>query len=208
MSVSANSAKPPFDREQSDLHYLTVEARDDLGLGNRNSVELILRVTDVNDNKPRFLRDAYEAFLPENSLEFPSGPLVVTANDADQEDTDNSRLRYRIVDDNGYGGANFTVDSVSGLIRPSGLIDFEAMSDEADGSKSKIRSGRGLGSERAFHLTLRAYDMGQPPLYSDVPVTIFVSDRNDHAPVFEKSVYRVSVEEDAKGGTQVARVSF
>lgn len=44
----------PFDRERSDLHHLTVEARDEGGAGNRNSVELILRVTDVNDNPPRY----------------------------------------------------------------------------------------------------------------------------------------------------------
>lgn len=41
----------------------------------------------------RFLRDYYEWFLPENSLSFPSGPLVVRAADADQNGTDNSRLR-------------------------------------------------------------------------------------------------------------------
>ncbi len=63
-----------------------------------------------------------------------------------------------------------------------------------------------LSLSLSCRLTVRAYDLGTPSLHSDVPVTVFVTDRNDHAPVFEREVYRVSVEEDAPGGTQVARV--
>ncbi len=77
--------------------------------------------------------------------------------------------------------------------------------DFEDGGGS--RQGRGLGEERAFLLTLRAYDMGSPPLHSEVTVAVFVTDRNDHAPVFERDMYFVQVEEDAPPGTQVARVS-
>ena len=61
-----------FDRERLDFHYLTVEARDDNGRGNRNTVELLIYVTDVNDNPPVFEAKEYEAYLPEvkKSLRF------------------------------------------------------------------------------------------------------------------------------------------
>ena len=45
-----------FDREATDLHYLTVEARDDEGRGNRNTVEILISVQDVNDNSPLFAK--------------------------------------------------------------------------------------------------------------------------------------------------------
>ena len=54
-----------FDRERINFHYLTVEARDDNGEGNRNSVELLIHVTDMNDNAPVFEANEYEASLPE-----------------------------------------------------------------------------------------------------------------------------------------------
>ncbi len=54
MTLSPNAKSSPFDREKSSLHYLTVEARDDLGKGNRNNVEIVVHIIDVNDNAPRF----------------------------------------------------------------------------------------------------------------------------------------------------------
>jgi hypothetical protein len=44
ITLSPLAKHSPFDREKSSLHYLTVEARDDLGKGNRNNVELVIHV--------------------------------------------------------------------------------------------------------------------------------------------------------------------
>lgn len=71
-----------FDRELVARHYFTVEARDDLGKGNRNAAQLIVNVDDVNDNAPVFLQNRYEAALLENEDHFES-PLVVEAFDID-----------------------------------------------------------------------------------------------------------------------------
>lgn len=76
------SDKPVFDREQISKHFLTIEARDDLGLGNRNSVQFIINVEDVNDNSPRFLSYKYETRLKENHLIFET-PVIVQARDLD-----------------------------------------------------------------------------------------------------------------------------
>lgn len=110
----------------------------------------------------------------------------------DENGTENAEVRYRIV--RGKNAANFTIDSVSGELRPNGLIDFELIPPSAD------------GETRKFELLVRAHDLGNPPQHSDVPVTIFVTDRNDHAPRFERSHYRVSIDEDAPGGTSVMQV--
>lgn len=71
-----------FDRELITRHYLTVEARDDLGKGNRNTAQLIINIEDVNDNAPMFLANKYEARLLENERQF-ENPLILEARDND-----------------------------------------------------------------------------------------------------------------------------
>lgn len=71
-----------LDRELASKHYLTVEARDDLGDGNRNNVQLVINVLDVNDNAPVFRLTKYEARIRENEINFEM-PLVLEATDAD-----------------------------------------------------------------------------------------------------------------------------
>jgi cadherin 23 len=93
---------------------------------------------------------------------------------------------------------NFSVDSVSGELRPNGLIDYELIEPSGgDGADDETRT---------FELILRAHDLGNPPLHSDVTVTVFVTDKNDHTPVFESSHYRVAIDEDAVGGTEIISV--
>ena len=73
---------PNWDREQVTRHYLTVEARDSLGRGNRNTVQLIINIEDLNDNPPVFVQNVYEARLLENEDDFEM-PLRVEARDND-----------------------------------------------------------------------------------------------------------------------------
>ena len=80
--ITVKETGSSFDRELVSRHYLTVEARDDLGKGNRNTVQLIVNVNDVNDNAPVFLQNKYEAVLLENEDHFES-PLLVEAFDID-----------------------------------------------------------------------------------------------------------------------------
>jgi len=80
--ITVKHAASSFDRELVARHYLTVEARDDLGRGNRNTVQLIVNIDDVNDNAPVFLQNKYEAVLLENENRFES-PLIVEASDND-----------------------------------------------------------------------------------------------------------------------------
>ena len=203
VSLGKSLTRSPFDREIADFHYLTVEARDEVGQGNRNSVELLIQLRDVNDNPPIFKKQSYSAFLPENSAEFPGNGFFVSADDRDENGTENAEVRYRIVGGDAMG--NFSVDSVSGQLRPNGLIDYERMNP----SPLSIESDEQNEDEetRQFNLVVRAYDLGNPSLHSDVTVYVLVSDVNDHAPVFTRNLYQVSIEEDAVGGTKVLQVS-
>ncbi|XP_050562023.1 cadherin-23 [Spodoptera frugiperda] len=179
-----------FDRELISRHYLTVEARDDLGKGNRNTAQLIINIEDVNDNAPMFLANKYEARLLENEMEF-ENPLVLEARDLDLNGTKNSHIEYSIV--GGEYRDNFTIDPNLGIITPVGGLDFE----QIPGDNSNLRP---------IHLTVRARDFGEPSLSSTVPVTIYVQDVNDHAPLFQQMMYKRSIPEDMPGGTSVLEV--
>lgn len=86
--ITVKQTGPSFDRELVSRHYLTIEARDDLGKGNRNTAQLIVNINDVNDNAPVFLQNKYEAVLLENEDHF-EAPLVVEAYDIDLNGTNN-----------------------------------------------------------------------------------------------------------------------
>ncbi|CAH0391322.1 unnamed protein product [Bemisia tabaci] len=194
--ITIKTAGPAFDREQIARHYLTVEARDDLGRGNRNTVQIIVNVNDVNDNAPRFYYQKYEARLLENQDDF-DVPLKIEAYDLDLNGTDNSRITYTIVKTN-TPVANFTIDPATGTFKPVKAIDFEELAAFQDDESIK--------PVRAVQVLVRATDHGSPPLSSDVVVTVYIQDTNDHAPVFDRSSYGAAIPEDLASGTSVLQV--
>ncbi|KAB0799063.1 hypothetical protein PPYR_06943 [Photinus pyralis] len=181
---------PNWDREQVSRHYLTAEARDDLGKGNRNSVQLIINLEDENDNPPLFSRGYYEARISENEDDF-EHPLRIEARDSDLNGTKNSEIEYVLFGDFKH---NFSINTVTGLIKPKRAFDFEELTGSAD------------EHVRPLHLTIRAKDCGTPSLASDVPLIIYVHDINDHKPYFEYSFYNTTIPETASGGTHVLQV--
>ncbi|CAN7993536.1 unnamed protein product [Ixodes hexagonus] len=179
-----------LDRETTPEYLLTVEARDENGRGNRNTVQLHLILEDVNDNAPGFVLPSYEARIRENDLDFRT-PLVVRAVDADQAGTANSQVRYQIVQ--GDPDNNFTIDEAKGRIRPRQPLDFE-------------RIAQPRGDVRTFNLVVRAYDLGRPSLSSNVSVIVYVQDVNDHSPVFPSDFVARSIPEDVQEGTSIVKV--
>ncbi|KAG5330839.1 CAD86 protein, partial [Acromyrmex heyeri] len=182
-----------FDRELVARHYLTVEARDNLGKGNRNAAQLIINIDDVNDNAPIFLQNKYEAVLLENEDHFES-PLIVEASDNDLNGTRNSEIVYALV--SSEFSRNFTIDPKRGIVTPTRPLDYEALPIN-QGHKEMIIQLR---------LTVRARDMGTPSLISDVPLMIYLRDVNDNAPVFERTLYKRNIPEDSPGGTNIVQV--
>lgn len=185
-----NPGGDAFDRELVAKHYLTVEARDNQGRGNRNTVQLIINIEDTNDNAPLFLQGKYEARLLENKMDFEI-PLIVEAKDSDLPNTPNSNITYRILD--GEQRDNFTIHPTTGQIKLKTPIDFERLA----GGNVNIRS---------IHLMIMAKDNGTPSLSSKVPVIIYVHDVNDFAPEFQKPFYEEAIPEDLTSGTSILEV--
>ncbi|KAI4457764.1 fat atypical cadherin-related [Holotrichia oblita] len=181
---------PDWDRELVQRHHITVEARDDLGNGNRNTVQLVINIEDINDNPPIFLQNLYEARLIESNPDF-ENPLKVEARDSDLNGTDNSKVIYTLY---GEMARNFTIDRLDGTITPRNTLDFEQI------------PGPSEENVRQLKLIVRASDLGMPTLFSDVPLTIYIQDVNDHAPIFEKLFYNVTIPENTSSGVMILQV--
>lgn len=180
-----------FDRETFSHHFLAVEARDNLGEGNRNIVQIVLSIDDVNDNAPVFLENKYEVNLYENKMNF-ENMLQVRAKDADS----NNQISYEIVD-NTELAQNFTIDSVTGIVMPAYPMDFEGIDTDEMQPSSAIRP---------IYLRVVARDDGVPSMSSNVSVIVYLHDINDNAPQFERDFYAASILENTEGGTSITRV--
>uniref|UniRef100_A0A2K6LMF6 Cadherin 19 n=1 Tax=Rhinopithecus bieti TaxID=61621 RepID=A0A2K6LMF6_RHIBE len=175
-----------LDREERSLYTLRAQVIDiTTGRAVEPESEFVIKVSDINDNEPKFLDEPYEAIVPEMS---PEGTLViqVTASDADDPSSgNNARLLYSLLQGQPY----FSVEPTTGVIRISSTMDRE-LQDE-------------------YWVIIQAKDMiGQPgALSGTTSVLIKLSDVNDNKPIFKESLYRLTVSESAPTGTSIGTIT-
>ncbi|KAM9265993.1 LOW QUALITY PROTEIN: uncharacterized protein FYN16_006534 [Cariama cristata] len=146
-------------------------------------VEVVIH--DVNDNAPAFSKAALD--LEINEFTSPGAHFQLEmARDADVGS--NSLLTYELT-----GNPSFSL----------------AVKDSPDGSREpELVLERALDREKqsSFQLVLTAVDGGDPVRSGTVQVRVNVTDANDNAPVFSKSVYEARVRENLPAGSLVLRV--
>eukprot|EP00064_Thunnus_orientalis_P004155 superscaffoldBa00000370_g4166 len=165
-----------LDREVRSLYSATLQAIDTDDKPGTTVLEIT--VTDINDQHPVINRDSYLEFVKEGG----ELKLKIEATDADDPDTENSKIVFAIVPSK-YSD-NFTIDPDTGVLTNSGELDREALDPDMDGR---------------IELNITATDKGTPPLSTMVKVIINVEDVNDNKPEFEASSYKFSVKEGVKG---------
>ncbi|XP_028631447.1 cadherin-19 [Grammomys surdaster] len=174
-----------LDREEQSLYILRAQVIDTTnGKAVEPESEFVIRVSDINDNEPRFLDEPYEAIVPEMS---PEGTFVikVTANDADDPTTGyHARILYNLE----RGQPYFSVEPTTGVIRISSKMDREL--------------------QDTYCVIIQAKDMlGQPgALSGTTTVSIKLSDINDNKPIFKESFYRFTISEFAPSGTSIGKI--
>lgn len=177
--------KQKLDREKQSLYILRAQVIDTtIGKAVEPESEFVIRVSDVNDNEPRFLDEPYEAVVPEMS---PEGTFVikVTASDADDPTSGyHARILYNLE----RGQPYFSVEPTTGVIRISSKMDREL--------------------QDTYCVIIQAKDMlGQPgALSGTTTVSIKLSDINDNKPIFKESFYRFTVSESAPSGTSIGKI--
>ncbi|XP_039247031.1 protocadherin gamma-B5-like [Pipra filicauda] len=151
-----------LDREQASEHRVTVVARDRGSPALWSSAELLLEVSDVNDNAPVFEEASYSAYVRENNA---VGALVLRVVARDLDAGANGRVSYWL-----SGGS-------AGAAGAAPLVSVEARS-------GAVYAQRSLDYEqcREFLVAVRAQDGGSPARSSTATVRVFVLDQNDNAP--------------------------
>nr|XP_046911229.1 neural-cadherin-like isoform X3 [Dermatophagoides farinae] len=161
---------------QPKTYNLIVTATEDSG-GFSTSVELTIKVTDVNDNAPRFELPDYQAHNIDEDINIGTSILQVSATD--QDTGKNAEIVYTVDRD------DFVIDS-KGIIRSNKRLDADL--------------------NNTYVFTVRATDKGDPPLTGTATVRVYTENKNDESPKFSQDVYTPNVDENAGPDTLVTTV--
>lgn len=149
------------------------------------SVDVIIE--DVNDNDPIFAKDTETVEFSEGSIK----GTYATIDGASDKDVGN------------YSVQNYYIKTQN--------VPFDVeMETNADGSSAiKIVVDGELDRETLeyYQITVVAEDGGVPPKTAELTVDVIILDANDNKPVFNKTYYNVTVNEDIDVNTVIVNVS-
>uniref|UniRef100_UPI00398EF101 protocadherin-10-like n=1 Tax=Pristiophorus japonicus TaxID=55135 RepID=UPI00398EF101 len=152
-----------LDREKAPLYNISISAWDGGSPPLSTSKTILVSVSDINDNAPRFTQSSYSVYLMENNT--PGASIfAVTALDLDLDQ--NADLVYSIPDiqlQGVPGSAYVTMNSRNGKIYALRSFNYEQV--------------------KHFQIKVQAQDAGSPPLSSIATVNVIILDQNDNAPV-------------------------
>ncbi|KAG5830383.1 hypothetical protein ANANG_G00310000 [Anguilla anguilla] len=143
----------------------------------------IRRKRNVN-TAPQFQLPSYQVSVPENE---PAGTRVITLKAIDSDDGEFGRLEY-----------------VMEALFDSRSNDYFQIDPQTGGITTLQPLDRELKDTHVFKVT--ATDGGAPPRSATAYLTVTVSDKNDHGPVFEQTQYRVSIRENVEVGFEVLTI--
>uniref|UniRef100_A0A915J6Q8 Cadherin domain-containing protein n=1 Tax=Romanomermis culicivorax TaxID=13658 RepID=A0A915J6Q8_ROMCU len=175
-----------FDREQKAAYHPKIIIID-FGANQTYTSSFDLKISDVNDNEPRFTSPEYETNLQENSA---PGTSVFKMMAADPDEGLNGRIFYSIENAGADPGVDlFDIDPNSGLI----CIKNNYSNNGAITINCDVNS--------KIELRIKARDMGTPPKFSVSKLSVNMLSVNDNAPIFDRPIYNVTIKEDAAVGT-------
>ncbi|XP_056625264.1 protocadherin beta-16-like isoform X22 [Triplophysa dalaica] len=168
-----------IDYEKSRNYQIHVQAIDDGGL--TDSCKIDVDVIDVNDNTPLLNVISQLSIISENSDD---GTVVTMINVQDPDARENGKLDCSINEN-----IPFTLKSTDNV--------FFSLVTEGDLDRER---------ESQYNISVTCADEGVPSLSSSITLCLQISDVNDNAPVFEKSSYEASVQENNTPGLSIFTV--
>ncbi|XP_059372272.1 protocadherin beta-16-like isoform X9 [Carassius carassius] len=168
-----------IDYEKARHYQIPVQASDDGGL--TDSCKIDVDVIDINDNKPQINIMSKLTTISENSN---PGTVVTMINAQDPDAGENGKI-FCSVNEN----IPFTLKSTN--------ANFFSLVTDGDLDRER---------ESEYNISMTCADEGVPSLSSSVTLSLQISDVNDNAPVFDKSSYEASVQENNTPGLSIFTV--
>ncbi|XP_037635338.1 protocadherin beta-16-like [Sebastes umbrosus] len=165
-----------IDYEKDKKYDLRIDAKDQGGLTDSSNV--IIEVTDVNDNAPIISVMSFTSPVSEDS---PPGTTIGIINVKDLDSGDNGQVNCRI-EQNAPFKIKSNLRNYYTLVTDT-VLDRESVSE--------------------YNITVVTTDSGMPPLSTKRTFHLKVSDVNDNAPVFSQSVYNAFIAENNSPGVSV-----
>ncbi|XP_059378017.1 protocadherin gamma-A5-like isoform X10 [Carassius carassius] len=168
-----------IDYELSKYYQIDVQARDEGG--HTDSCKIIVDVTDTNDNSPIINIISKSSQISEDSK---TGTVLVIINIQDVDSSESGKVNCHLNEN-----VPFVIQS-----SPDGFFSLVTYGD--------------LDREREseYNISVTCADEGVPSLSSSVTLSLQISDVNDNAPVFDKSSYEASVQENNTPGLSIFTV--
>ncbi|XP_054105924.2 protocadherin gamma-A3 isoform X2 [Callithrix jacchus] len=151
-----------LDREQMSEYNISLRATDGGSPPLSTETHITLHVIDINDNPPTFPQFSYSAYIPENN---PRGASIFSVTAQDPDSNNNARITYALIEDTLQGAhlsSYVSINSNTGVLYALHSFDYEQFRD--------------------LKLLVTASDSGNPPLSSNVSLSLFVLDQNDNTP--------------------------
>uniref|UniRef100_A0A8C1PU02 Cadherin domain-containing protein n=1 Tax=Cyprinus carpio TaxID=7962 RepID=A0A8C1PU02_CYPCA len=168
-----------IDFEKARSYEIRVQASDHGGL--TDSCKIIVDVIDINDNKPVINIMSKTNVIAENSA---SETVVTMINVQDLDSGENGKVQCSVN------------ENIPFTLRSTNANFFSLVTDDDLDREHKSE----------YNISVTCADEGVPSLSSSVTLSLQISDVNDNAPVFDKSSYEASVQENNTPGLSIFRV--
>ncbi|XP_066572813.1 protocadherin gamma-A11 isoform X2 [Amia ocellicauda] len=168
-----------LDYEKNKHYELDVQAKDHGG--HTDSTKVIIEIIDVNDNSPLIALTSFSSPISEDS---PIGTTVAIINVKDLDSGKNGKVHCSIDQD-----IPFSIKS--------SLRNYYNLLTDAPLDREMISQ---------YNISITARDEGSPPLTSMKTLVLTVSDVNDNAPQFSRTVYTAHVTENNSPGVSIFTV--
>ncbi|XP_055205372.2 cadherin-17 isoform X1 [Gorilla gorilla gorilla] len=176
----------PLDREEKDAYVFYAVAKDEYGKPLSYPLEIHVKVKDINDNPPT-CPSPVTIFEVQENERLGNSIGTLTAHDRDEENTANSFLNYRIVEQT----PKLPMDGLFLIQTYAGMLQLAKQSLKKQDTPQ-------------YNLTIEVSDKDFKTLCF---VQINIIDINDQIPIFEKSDYgNLTLAEDTNVGSTILTI--
>lgn len=177
-----------FDREQQEEYVITINCIDKGDSPLSSSQIMVITITDVNDNTPKFENIEYDVEITENSVTSGQEGFLLKVHAEDKDIGDNGRITYNLT--NGFNSLlvlkHVELNPLSGEIAVIYPFNYETL--------------------KVLSFNVSASDHGQVPRSSQCTIYINVLDSDDEGPVFMEHVYTLDVFENNDNDEAIGQV--